>query len=158
MHPGCVMPWKRGFAHRLNVGSDDVPPSACRLATKNHGVSTSSRLVAPCRCLPSMKLSRRRLDHYWSCYSCHLHSGASSPASPGPCFGVSGGLLWPAWGALLELLSVRAVHRRPHWDALFPCRLPRPPERCWLTCQLAFHASVHLGLALLSVGHSKCHK
>jgi hypothetical protein len=64
-----------------------------RLATKSHGGSTSSRLVAPGHHLPNLKLSRRCLDCRWSCSLCHLHSSASSLASCDPRFRVSGGLL-----------------------------------------------------------------
>jgi hypothetical protein len=64
-----------------------------RLVAKSHGGTTSSRLVAPCHRLPCMKLLRQHLEHHWSCSLHHLHGGATSPASPDPCFGVLGGLL-----------------------------------------------------------------
>jgi hypothetical protein len=92
----------------------------------SRGGTTSSKLVAPCRRLPSMKLLRRRLDRRRSCSPRHLHGGASSPASPGPRFGMLGGLLRSAWSALLELLSGRTVHKRLCQIAIFPYKLPRP--------------------------------
>jgi hypothetical protein len=60
---------------------------------------------------------------------------------------VSGGLLRSAWGTLLELLLIHTAHRRPRQDVMFPCRLPRPSERCRLVLQPVRRASLHLGLA-----------
>jgi hypothetical protein len=86
----------------LMLGPTACPHRPVVLAVKGRGGFTSSRLVAPCCHLPSMKHSRWCLDHRQSCSPRHLHGGTSSPASPGPCFEVSGGLLRSTWGTLQE--------------------------------------------------------
>jgi hypothetical protein len=104
------------------------PHRQARLAGRARRGCTHPRLLKPRRRLPALKPSRRRLDRCCPCSLRPLHGGASSPAAPGRHFGVLGGLLQLAQGAVVEVLCCRDRHREFPPLELSSCRWSCSPE------------------------------
>jgi hypothetical protein len=118
-----------------------------------------------------MKPLRRCFDRRWSCSSRLLHGDASSLTATGRRSGVPHGLLWPGWGTMgshdqrrqfppLELWPVQTGLGSPHWDVMSSCRFSRSSKggHPQLVCRDAHRDPLRSGLALLSVGHPRCHE